>query len=135
MVKRELKRRKNYGRLAVHHGCGLWCCGTFLGCQCCERASKIDIPKGLENAQYDNRGLAVSDMHLNIASEKGKLSLDDEETPSTEPVGNDHDIAKRAGSSSTSSSGRDKDDSTEMRQKSGITGDEIIEDDGENTRL
>ncbi|XP_072045624.1 gamma-aminobutyric acid type B receptor subunit 1-like [Amphiura filiformis] len=143
VVKRELRRRQHYGRLAVRHGCGLWCCGSFLGCNCGEREAKIEMPKGLENAQYDNRALDVSDVNITAAGygEKGRLSLDGD-TPPTEPAGNGHDSAIRAGSSSSSSSGKDIEDETEMKEKTGITGargtgDEIIEDDddGENTRL
>ena len=135
VVKGELKRRKNYGRLAVKHGCGLWCCGLFIGCNCADRSPDVDLPKEFEDAQYDNRGLDVSDVNVDAGSGvKGNAQSD---TPPTEPVGNGHDPTNRAGSSSlSSSSSKEKDDETEMTEKSVPTSNTIVDDDGgENTKL
>ncbi|XP_033644882.1 gamma-aminobutyric acid type B receptor subunit 1-like [Asterias rubens] len=73
IVKTEINRRTNYGRQGTKQGCGLWCLGYFIGCNCGQKSSEvaeiIAAVGGEDSTEsrtlaYDNKGLQVSDWNL-----------------------------------------------------------------------
>ncbi|XP_022102284.1 gamma-aminobutyric acid type B receptor subunit 1-like [Acanthaster planci] len=79
LVKKEINIRTSYGRQGIKRGCGLWCFGHFFGCNCGHLSSEVaeilastrgeeDDSGEIRALSYDNKGLQVSDWHLDEAS-------------------------------------------------------------------
>ena len=79
LVKNEINRHTKYGRQGVKRGCGLWCLGYFIGCNCGLKTSQVaeimasvrgELDGGeIRTLGYDNKGLQVSDWNLDEAAQ------------------------------------------------------------------
>ncbi|XP_077991244.1 gamma-aminobutyric acid type B receptor subunit 1-like [Glandiceps talaboti] len=66
LVKKEIHRRKKFGRYATMRGCGIWFFGHHFGCTCGGQSGKYDIDQADEDelGAYTNQSFEVAEMNV-----------------------------------------------------------------------
>ncbi|XP_002736691.1 gamma-aminobutyric acid type B receptor subunit 1-like [Saccoglossus kowalevskii] len=67
LVKKEIERRKKFGRYATMSGCGIWCFGRHFGCTCCDKGNSYEVDceqTDKELRGYFNPALDVSTTNI-----------------------------------------------------------------------